>query len=32
MVKLLKLRKMNVGNKHDEVLELIVVKAPAPKQ
>ncbi|WP_027309116.1 cupin domain-containing protein [Caloramator sp. ALD01] len=22
--------KMNVGNKHDEVLELIVVKAPAP--
>lgn len=24
--------KMNVGNKHDEVLELIVVKAPAPKQ
>lgn len=24
--------KMNVGNKHDAVLELIVVKAPAPKQ
>ncbi len=23
--------KMNVGNKHDETLELIVVKAPAPK-
>jgi len=23
--------KMNVGNKHDEVLELIVVKAPAPE-
>jgi quercetin dioxygenase-like cupin family protein len=23
--------KMNVGNSHDEVLELIVVKAPAPK-
>jgi quercetin dioxygenase-like cupin family protein len=23
--------KMNVGNKHDAVLELIVVKAPAPK-
>lgn len=22
--------KMNVGNKHDEMLELIVVKAPAP--
>lgn len=22
--------KMNVGNKHDEILELIVVKAPAP--
>lgn len=22
--------KMNVGNQHDEVLELIVVKAPAP--
>lgn len=24
--------KMNVGNKHDEILELIVVKAPAPIQ
>ena len=24
--------RMNVGNQHDEVLELIVVKAPAPKQ
>ncbi len=23
--------KMNVGNKHDETLELVVVKAPAPK-
>ncbi|MDD3068348.1 MAG: cupin domain-containing protein [Acholeplasmataceae bacterium] len=23
--------KMNVGNKHNETLELIVVKAPAPK-
>ena len=23
--------KMNVGNSHEEVLELIVVKAPAPK-
>ena len=23
--------KMNVGNQHDETLELIVVKAPAPK-
>lgn len=22
--------KMNVGNKHDDILELIVVKAPAP--
>lgn len=22
--------KMNVGNKHDEILELIIVKAPAP--
>lgn len=24
--------KMNVGNKHDEVLELIVVKSPAPSK
>lgn len=24
--------KMNVGNKHDQTLELIVVKAPAPKK